>query len=218
MWLVGAAGELQPVLYFGLLEGFIYLLYAIECCYAKTGKYLWNIMSREECTEHHHAIMATAPYIYWSIQCYHLETHTRVVSDGNGGTRTETYTVRVNTHAAACTTTLSLWADASDPLGNLKAKLTKLKFLKHFIWVDAASERRHDHDFAAWIRYHVSCAILRAVIPYNRSDSKRRAVSFAGSRRVQGRLLELGSAGLQEVDPRGRISERLATLFWVSPN
>ena len=37
----------------------------------------------------------------WTIQNYHYETRTRTVSDGNGGTRTETYQERVNTHFAS---------------------------------------------------------------------------------------------------------------------
>lgn len=38
---------------------------------------------------------------FWSIQNYHYEQRTRTVRDSEGRTRTETYTVRVNTHYAS---------------------------------------------------------------------------------------------------------------------
>ena len=44
---------------------------------------------------------------FWSIQNYHMETRTRTVSDGKGGTRTETYQQRVNTHYAQTSGTLA---------------------------------------------------------------------------------------------------------------
>jgi hypothetical protein len=79
----------------------LYLQHLVESmCMAKTAAYLRNIMSEKEFTQHIDGLQQEDPKIDFHIECYHWETKTRTVSDGNGGTTTETYQEKVVTHSA----------------------------------------------------------------------------------------------------------------------
>lgn len=96
----------QPLFFIG--TGIFYLAQLIEGCCVSTGKFLRNI----ESTENTHKIIDTMRYgppsISFTIQNYHHELRTRVVTrtvrDAQGNSRTEThhetYWHRVNTHYA----------------------------------------------------------------------------------------------------------------------
>jgi len=64
---------------------------------------------------------ANATYT-WSIQNYHYETRTRTVSDGKGGSRTETYTVRVNTHHASTSGTMRCTDESAMFVPNMRKR------------------------------------------------------------------------------------------------
>lgn len=154
LWLAGEpflSGNLGA--FIGIIVA-IYLFYLIECMNGKTCKYLRNVMTREESGEHYTMICKESPIITWHIQCYHMETRQRWVSDGNGGGHYETYTVRVNTHSAHQVHKINLWMNASHPFGDSRQKMTKLKYKKHFIWMDDVSKAMHDIDFRQWITFH----------------------------------------------------------------
>ena len=89
--------------------GVLYLFQLIEGLCAKSFKYFGSIESVENTFQMINRMRMNRPVVVLHIQNYHYETRTRrvahSVSDGRGGTkteyRTETYTVRVNTHYAS---------------------------------------------------------------------------------------------------------------------
>ena len=69
-------------------------------CASDSAKYIQNMEDFVDCLENIDRAIKAPPEIYWHIECWHYETRTRQVSDGQGGTRTETYQEKVVTHVA----------------------------------------------------------------------------------------------------------------------
>ena len=109
-----------PVLF--VLTYVLYLCEALFCICApcvkcgigsSTCRYVSNIMSDTAAEGFLAKLMATAPVFVMNVECYHYETRTRVVSNGNGGTRVETYQVKVVTWRATDNIRYGSWMDRS---------------------------------------------------------------------------------------------------------
>eukprot|EP00750_Incisomonas_marina_P001367 INCI11140.1.p1 GENE.INCI11140.1~~INCI11140.1.p1 ORF type:complete len:484 (+),score=84.20 INCI11140.1:77-1528(+) len=136
-----------PVLF--LLVYFVYLCESLICvcqpCLkcgfgSSTFAYVSNIMSDKAAEGFVAALMAAAPVFVMTVECYHYETRTRTVSNGNGGTRTETYQAKVVTWRATDHIVYSSWMDRSTQVTGLSnVKLMKMKLAKKFEYADEAT-------------------------------------------------------------------------------
>lgn len=98
------------------LFAWLYSTYCLEAILvSKTLQYLTHIKLRPEVIDYYNDMRSKPPFIQWRIECWHWETRTRVVTDSNGNTRTETYQERVVTHTARKVNTINKWTDASFP-------------------------------------------------------------------------------------------------------
>jgi hypothetical protein len=110
----------------------------LKCGYgSSTYRYVSNKMSDTAAENFLAKLMATAPIFVMHVECYHMETRTRIVSDGNGGMRTETYQVKVVTHTASARIRYGTWVDCSTKVTGLQSvQLMKMKLEKKFEYAD----------------------------------------------------------------------------------
>merc|ERR1712096_136877 len=106
--------------------------------------------------KHVKKVKRAPPSIVWHIECYHMETRTRIVSytdnEGNRQTRIETYTVRIVTHTASRSYRYDAWDDVSGDLPPLDDyKLTKLTIGKKWVFADAFTETDYYNRQTNWI-------------------------------------------------------------------
>ena len=142
----------QPAVWCIVLFFLFYLLYLSEALFctcsicAKCGfgsntcRYVSNIMSDKAAEGYLAGLMATAPVFVMYVECYHYETRTRTVSNGNGGTRTETYQEKVVTWRARDHIKYGGWMDRSTQVSGLQnVKLMKMKLDKKLEYADEAT-------------------------------------------------------------------------------
>jgi len=141
---------------FGIVFILLYLCYISEsvCC-TKTRRYLTNLMVDTTIYSHVQAVRQTPPRVSFHNECYHYETRTRLVTqtvNGRTTTRTETYQVKIVTHAAHEEVPLSQWADASQNLSGLERfALAKVKFGKQYAFGDTQSQAVHQALWASFV-------------------------------------------------------------------
>ena len=92
----------------------LYLIYLIEALTSHTSKYLSNMRECELAFDTYLQCIKCKPQFWWHVECYHIETRARVVTDANGNSRTEYEDVEVVTHTASMYWQFSQWWDNSD--------------------------------------------------------------------------------------------------------
>ena len=89
----------------------------IESCFSHELDYLKNIMEDETAWGYIQRMHEVPPRINMVVECYHYETHTRVVyytdANGNQQSRTETYTEKVVTFVDQDEFSFGSWVDVS---------------------------------------------------------------------------------------------------------
>lgn len=156
---LGGGDESLTGLAITLLVFFVigYLFHQIESCLSSSCKYLSNVKTGEGAHKLVKKVKKSPPQLSWHIQCYHMETRTRVVTytdnQGRSGTRIETYTVRVDTHSASKSYRYDSWDDVSGDLPPLEEyKLTKLTIGKKWIFADDMTEEDYYSKQERFIR------------------------------------------------------------------
>lgn len=126
----GRSFFVSPV--FWVVFALVAALFLAEAAVSDTLAYLRNINTTETLLQYVARLRQAAPTVVWTIQCYHFETRTRVVSStdaqGRSTTRTETYQERVNTHYARDTLKYARWQDVSRVLQ--EAEISEYKMTK----------------------------------------------------------------------------------------
>jgi len=133
-----------------------YAVYFINCCVSGSARYLCNIHTTESAYDYVKRIKLVAPNIWFSIQCYHYETHVRTEyytdSNGNRQSREVSETVRVNTYYGTETFRYSEWSDISGEFGHIeKYDITKVTFSKTYAFGDTYSSQMYTTQRSAFI-------------------------------------------------------------------
>lgn len=117
-----------------------------ECYTSSTGKYLRNMDTTRSVMEYLKQLYETAPKIYLTMKCYHMETFYTTTTDSKGNTTTTTYTAPVVTYRETEEVDIVSWDDVSvhlTPREIHEYKLTKVKLTKIFTSDDNYTTQRN---------------------------------------------------------------------------
>jgi hypothetical protein len=119
---------------------FACIFYVIQSCFNSTAKYLRNKQEALGTYTYVEGLRTSAPIVWAKVSCYHNETRYRTVSDGNGGTRVESYQATVVTYEETQNFKYAYWNDGSGVFrldASLKDKTyIKLKLQKQLLFND----------------------------------------------------------------------------------
>jgi len=122
----------------------IAVLYWIEsfCCSA-SFQYLTGVKDEEGLQDHIRKIKSVPPNIFFTIECYHYETHTYTTTDSNGNTSVNTSTQRVVTYRETQPFRYRVWDDLSGELIGVGAlyRVTKIRFGKSYVFAEQHTQQ-----------------------------------------------------------------------------
>lgn len=136
----------QEIIWAYVLVGIFGFGYLLNCCFSDTAKYLFNEMKPHDVGSFLNEIMKANTSIVFNIECYHMETRHRTVterdSNGNTHTRTETYQEKVVTYRGSQPFVYKSCTDVTGQLAMEVKRITRLHILKEYKFANAESERR----------------------------------------------------------------------------
>lgn len=130
------------------------LAYIVEAATCQVAQQLRNVCSEERGYDAYLIARGKGPSFFWFSESYHMETrtYTVTVSNGRGGTRTETRTeqVKVVTHTASMWYNSDYWLDTSDdfPTDIFLARIETTNVVDF----DAYTQNDYDSRFATFKR------------------------------------------------------------------
>jgi len=136
-----------PTLVFGIAEGIVGVIYLILCLTSHTFQYLRNVVTAEDIMMYMDRMYKMKPEIVWTINCWHNETRTRIVTR-DGKRETKTYQEKVCTHSARGKLDFVGWQDISAPLRMSEIEnytMTKVSVKKK--WVGDAGALAQKREF-----------------------------------------------------------------------
>jgi hypothetical protein len=135
-----------PYLILGFV-GVFYLSYMIETGCSPTCGYLGETSGALGIHEHIDRVRAERPSLWFSVECWHNETHTYTKTDSEGRSTTHTETRKVVTYREKSFFNFRQWDDISGDLRGLATihNVTRLRFSKTYVFADDHTEHAYKH-------------------------------------------------------------------------
>lgn len=141
--------------------GPMWAVQVIVAFFSPAARALRNSCNRRGTKAYVNAIKSQPPYLWFHIQCYHIDVTITTTTDRYGYTLTTRSERRVNTHSASGSFKYKGWFDATPALiipGSLSFHLvgapTRIHATKDYSFANTASQNEYNRQFTDFINIH----------------------------------------------------------------